>query len=284
MNTPVLAITGSTGVLGGKVATLLAADGIPLRLLARDTRRAPRLSGSIAARADYADAASTTTALSGSEVLFMVSASESEDRLDQHLRFVDAARAAGVQHVVYTSFQGAAPDATFTLARDHFATEQRIKESGMSWTILRDSFYLDFLPALVGEDGVIRGPAGDGRVAAVARDDIARVAARVLRDPARHEGATYDLTGPEALTLDEVAQTLSEQWGRPVAFHNETIAEAYESRAKWNAPAWQNDAWVSTYTAIAAGELAPISSAVTDITGSAPRSLARFVRADLPSA
>ena len=94
----------------------------------------------------------------------MVSAAESADRLDQHRTFIDAAAEAGVRHIVYTSFLGAAPDATFTLARDHWVTEEHIRASGLAFTFLRDSFYLDFLPALAGEDGVIRGPAGDGLV------------------------------------------------------------------------------------------------------------------------
>ena len=89
-------------------------------------------------------------ALEGVKTLFMVSAAEAEDRLQQHCTFVDAAAAAGVQHIVYTSFFGAAADSTFTLGRDHFATEERIKASGMDFTFLRDNFYLDFLPLLAG--------------------------------------------------------------------------------------------------------------------------------------
>ena len=139
----------------------------------------------------------------------MVSGVGVADRLAQHRAFVDAAVAAGVAHLVYTSFFGAAPDCTFTLGRDHYATEEHIRASGMAFTFLRDNFYVDFLPAMVGEDGVIRGPAGDGRVAAVAQDDVADAAVAVLLDPAAHAGATYALTGPEALSLDEVAAILT---------------------------------------------------------------------------
>ena len=145
----------------------------------------------------------------------MVSGAEAADRLDQHRRFVDAAADAGVQHVVYTSFHGAAPDCTFTLGRDHYATEQHLRASGMSWTFLRDNFYLDVFPYFVGEDGVLRGPGGNGRVAAVARADVARVALAVLADPDAHRGATYDLTGPEALTLAEIGETIAGPPGVP---------------------------------------------------------------------
>lgn len=210
----------------------------------------------------------------------MVSAAESADRLEQHLTFVDAAAEAGVRHVVYTSFLGAAPDATFTLARDHWATEERLRASGMEFTFLRDSLYTDFLPAMVGEDGVIRGPAGSGRVATVTRADVARSAVAVLLDPEAHAGATHDLTGPEALTLAEVAAILTEHTGREVTFHDETLEEAYESRRRWPAPQWQYDAWVSTYTAIANGELAGVSEAVRTLTGRAPESLRDFLARD----
>lgn len=268
----VLAITGSTGAIGGRVARLLAASGVPQRLVVRDPSRAPGLPGTTVVQASYGDTDAARTALAGVETLFMVSASEAPDRRAQHLGFVDAAVAAGVARVVYLSFYGAAPDATFTLARDHWATEEYLRASGLAWTFLRDNLYADFLPAMVGEDGVIRGPAGDGRVSAVAQADIAEVAATVLRDPAGHEGRTYQLTGPEALTFHEIAALLGAR------YHAETVEEAYASRARYGAPDWQVDAWVSTYTAIAAGEQAGVSPDVERVTGHRPRSVAEVVR------
>jgi NAD(P)H dehydrogenase (quinone) len=211
--------------------------------------------------------------------VLMVSAAEHPDRVGQHRTFIDAAADAGVEHLVYVSFLGAAPDATFTLARDHWATEEHVRARGLRATFLRDSLYADFFPFLTGEDGVIRGPAGDGRVAAVAQDDVADAAVAVLRDPAPHAGATYDLTGPEALTMTEVAATITAVTGRPVRFHDETLEEAYASRASYGAPDWQVEAWVSTYTAIAAGEMATVSTAVSDLTGSPARTLADVLRA-----
>jgi NAD(P)H dehydrogenase (quinone) len=273
-----LAITGSSGVLGGMVARQLAAAHVPQRLLARNPERAPRLPGAVVVQSSYSDRAGAEKALEGIDTLFMVSASESADRLDQHRTFVAAAAAAGVGSIVYTSFAGAAADATFTLARDHDATERYIRESGMRYTFLRDNLYIDFLSDLVGEDGVIRGPAGDGRAAVVARADVARVAAAVLQAPESHAGATSELTGPEALPMTEVAAILTDLSGRPVVFQNETIEEAYASRARWGAPDWQLDAWVSTYTAIAAGELAHVSDDVERITGAPPMGLAEFLR------
>ena len=159
-------------------------------------------------------------ALSDIETLLLVSASESEDRIARHLSAVDAAVAAGVRRIVYISFVGAAAEATFTLARHHWRTEQHIRSTGIAFTFLRDNLYQDVLPYFVGADGVIRGPAGNGRVGFVARDDIADVAVAVLLDGSgESDGQTYDLTGPQALTLHEVAAALSRASGREVSYH-----------------------------------------------------------------
>lgn len=277
MTLPALAVTGSTGHIGGLVARHLAEAGLAQRILARTPEKAPALTGAVAVRSSYENTEESRSALAGVDLLFMVSASESAERLKQHRAFIDAAAAAGVAHVVYLSFFGAAPDATFTLARDHWVTEQHIIESGMRFTFLRDNLYTDFFSAMVGEDGVLRGPAADGRVASVTRADVARVAAAVLQSPARHAGQTYNLTGPEALTFDDVTRTITDVTGRAVSFHNETVAEAYASRRAWDAPQWQYDAWVSTYTAAAAGELVPVSGDVHRITGRQPESLRDFL-------
>lgn len=268
-----IAVTGVTGAVGGRVARLLAEERLPLRLLARDPSRAPALDGAAVARMSFTEVGD---ALDGVRLLLMVSASEQEDRLAEHLAMVDAAAAAGIEHVVYTSFAGASPAAAFTLARDHAATEQAIRDSGMSWTFLRDNLYLDFVPQMLGEDGAIRGPAGDGRAAIVAREDVAQAAAAILRAPEVHIGATYELTGPEALSFAEMAATLTAA-GRPAVFVDETLEEAYASRERWNAPRWQVDAWVSTYTAVAAGELEHMSGDVERLTGRPPLSLAGFL-------
>lgn len=281
MTTTTLAVTGATGHLGGLVSRSLDTAGTPHRLLVRnpDSPTVPRHDTiTDVTAAEFGDLDAATRALADVKVLFMVSASESADRLAQHRTFIDAAAAAGVQHVVYTSFLAAAPDATFTLARNHYATEEHLKASGMAWTFLRDSFYLDFTEALVGPDGVIRGPARDGACGFVARTDVARTAAAVLSDPAQHAHRTYDLTGPQALTLDEVAATISTVRGTQVTYHDETLEEAYASRAGYGAPDWQVDAWVSTYTAIADGTMATVTNTVQDLTGSRPLSLEQYLR------
>jgi uncharacterized protein YbjT (DUF2867 family) len=275
---PPIGVTGATGRLGGRVARRLAAAGVAQRLLVRDPARAPQLPDAVAAPAPFGDPSAVRAAAEGLSTVLMVSAAEAPDRVEQHIAFIDAAIAAGVEHLVYVSFYGASATCTFTLGRDHYATEQHIRGTGVRFTFLRDNLYADFLPAMVGEDGVIRGPAGDGRAAVVAQDDIADAAAAVLLAPVEHAGATYSLTGPEALSLEQVAATLSTELGRPVRYQSETVAEAYASRAGYGAPEWQLDAWVSTYLAIANGELAGVTDDILRLTGHPATSLADVLR------
>jgi NAD(P)H dehydrogenase (quinone) len=262
-----LAVTGSTGRVGGLVAARLSSAGAAMRLLVRSPERAPQISGSVALQSVYGDGERSVEALRGTRVLLMVSAAESATRLDEHRAFIDAAAAAGVGHVVYTSFVGASPSSTFTLGRHHALTEDHIRASGMAFTFLRDSLYANFLPRMVGEDGALRGPAGSGRVAAVAQEDVAEVAATVLIHLEAHVNATYDLTGPSGFTLAEAAATLSRLTGREVRYVDESLEEAYASRASYGAPKWQVDAWVSTYMAIAAGELEKVSEDIPRLLG-----------------
>ena len=274
-----IAVTGSTGRLGGRVAGRLAELGVDQRLLVRDPVRAPALPGSHIATAEYSDRAAVRVALSGVHTVFMVSASEAPDRVQQHLAFIDAAVDSGVQRLVYVSFFGASPTATFTLARDHWATEEHLRSVGVAYTILRDNIYADFTPFFIGTDGSIRGPAGDGKAAVVAQADIAEVAARVLNSDGAYDGRTLNLTGPVALTMYEIASILSDHVGRSVSYVPETIEEAYASRSGYGAPPWQMDAWVSTYAAIAAGELAEVSEDSVEVTGHPATSLEQVLAA-----
>jgi NAD(P)H dehydrogenase (quinone) len=246
----------------------------------RDAARAPRLEhASAIVFGGYDDADGMRRALDGIETLLLVSAAEDPDRVALHRGAVDAAVDAGVQRIVYTSFSAAAPDSTFTFGRDHFHTEEHIKQSGVAYTFLRDNLYVDFIPLLCGPEGVIRGPAGEGRVAAIARDDIADVAVAVLTGEG-HDGQAYDLTGPEAFTLTEAAAELSRVTGRHITFEDETVEEAFESRRSSGAPDYMIEGWVTTYTAIAAGDLEAVSDCVERFCDREPQRLGDWLRAN----
>jgi NAD(P)H dehydrogenase (quinone) len=286
MTDQLIAVTGAARGVGRRVAQRLADAGVTSRLVVRDPTRAPDLPAASVVQAAYDRPDAIRTALQEVTTLFLVSAHEHPDRVALHAGVVDAAREAGVARVVYLSFLGAAPDATFTFARDHFHTEQYIRRGGAAFTFLRDSLYLDVLPFFASGDGALRGPAGDGRVGAVARDDIADVAATVLRGAgpdgtvSDHDGRTYDLTGPTALTLHEVAAELTRATGRAVRYHPETVEEAYASRARFGAAEYEVTGWVTSYTAIAAGEMDVVTDAVAAIAGHPPMSFAGWLAAN----
>ena len=272
------AITGATGAVGGAVATQLAVHERDQRLIVRDPARAPKLPGAeVSSPASYADGESMSAAMQGCQTLLLVSGREDAHRLAQHTTAVEAAVTAGIERIVYLSFQGASADCTFTFGRDHWHTEQLIKQTGLQWTFLRDSFYQAGLALMCGPDGVIRGPAGDGAVAAVAHSDVADAVTQVLLSGEHHQ-STYDLTGPEAITLDQAAATLSLVSGIQVRYQDETMDEAFASRAHYGAPHFEVAGWVSSYQAIAAGEVAAVTDAVPQLTGHDALSFESFLR------
>ena len=277
---PRLAVTGSNGAVGGRVARRLADAGVGQRLLVRTAGDAPDLDRAVPVEVpDYGDFDAMKAALSGVETLFLVSFTEAEDRLERHFRAVDAVASAGVERVVYLSFLEASPDSTFKLGRQHYATEQHIRESGVAFTFLRSSLYADFVPFFTGEDGVIRAPAGDGRVSWISRDDIADTVVATIQNDA-WTGQALENTGPAALDFYETADILSRVTGRDISYVEETEGEAWESRRPTGAPDWEIEGWVSSYLAVANGELSTVSDTVEKLTGHPPVDLESFLIAN----
>ena len=287
--TRVIAVTGATGALGSRVAERVAAGAAGadarLRLVVRDAARAPELPGAEVTEfpGGYADGQGFAAALDGVHTLYLVSAAEAEDRLQQHLTAVRAAAAAGVQRIVYTSFVGAGePDPVFTLVRHHGATERAIAETGVRFTALRHSMYADFVPFFAvreGDGAVIAAPAGEGRASFVSRDDCADVGAAVLLDDSgTFDGQALDVTGPEALSLAEAAAVLTEVTGLPARFEDQTVEQAWATRRPSGHPDWEVEGWVTSYLAIAAGELATVSDVVPRVTGHPARTVAEHLR------
>lgn len=275
-----IAVTGSTGALGSRVAHQLAAGGADQILVSRAPQRQPRIPGAQhRGPAEYLDTAAMQAALRGADALLLVSAHLSGRRLAEHSSAIDAGVRAGVRQIVYVSLMGAAPDATFVHARDHADTEQYLATAPVAWTVLRPCFYSAMLPGLADTDGLIRGPAGDGTLSAVAHDDIARVAATVLLDQTgAHDGQTYLVTGPESISLADAALQLTDATGRAYRYRAETVAEAYAWRRELDATPEQIEGWVSWYQAIARGEVAEVSDVVERLTGRRPLSVSENLR------
>lgn len=219
-----IVVTGATGHLGRLVVESLLQRGVPaadIRALGRSAERLAPLAdlGVQTATIDFENPDTLAPAFSGADALLLVSGSEVGQRVQQHANAIDAAVAAGVGRIVYTSAPHA-DDTDLVLAPEHTATEKLLAESGLPVTILRNNWYsenyvgqLDTAEAT----GEIVSSAGDGRVASASRADYADAAAVVLSTPG-HEGAVYELSGDVAWSFAELADAVSEIIGRPVVY------------------------------------------------------------------
>ena len=218
-----IALTGVTGNLGAIVSKLCRENGIKVRNLARNKEKAEKMGFSDVFKSNYDKSEDTIKSLEGIDVLFMVSGSENPNRVQQHKDFIDAAKIAKVSHIIYLSFYNASKNSVFTLGRDHYATEEYIKENGFKYTFLRDNFYADFFVALCKEYGEIKGPAGNGKVSAVVRSDVSEVVSKILKNPEKWENQTLNMTGPEELTMEEITEIASKHLGKEIKYIDETV-------------------------------------------------------------
>ncbi|MEV4344553.1 NAD(P)H-binding protein [Actinoplanes sp. NPDC049596] len=272
-------ISGAGGHLGRLVAERLAhRDDVVLGT------RDPNGSGAAARRIDFDDPATLGPGFDEVTTLLLISAGYAEDDvvIRRHGAAIDAAERAGVRTIVYTSLSAAGDHLTYALA--HRWTERRLSRSPIPSVVLRNGLYTELLLDLTapGDDGVITAPLGTGRLAAVAREDLADVAARVTADAPVHAGRTYELVGTEAIGAEEVAAQLSQVRGRPVTYRPATLAE---TRTALEAdPAFQSfqvPMVCSTYSAIAGGFLAETGGDLPELLGRPPRPLSAVRHAAL---
>ncbi|MGW6282870.1 NAD(P)H-binding protein [Kribbella sp. NPDC055071] len=218
-----IVVTAATGHLGNLVIDELL-ERVPADQVVAVARNAEK-AAPLAARgvevriADYNDSAALATAFHAGDTVLLISGLE-PNRLDQHVAVVDAAKAAGVARIVYTSVLGGS-EADFDLAVDHIATEQAILDSGLNYTFLRNGWYHEVYTAQIPtqlEHGVV-GSAGDGRIGSAARRDYAAAAAVVLTGDG-HDKTAYELNGDTSWTLAEYAAELSKRSGQEVAYSN----------------------------------------------------------------
>jgi NAD(P)H dehydrogenase (quinone) len=272
----VILITGASGRVARRTAELLARDGHSLRLMTRSPRSAPKLTEAETVRGDFAEPATLKDAFAGVSAALVVSASgEPGERARLHRNAFQAAARARVGHVVYLSLQGAAPDSKYPFSRDHYLSEQDLFAVGLPCTVLRNAFYIDMFLERFDADGVVRGPAQQGRGAFVSREDVARTAAAVLR---MQPGGNYDVTGPEALSVADMAGRLSTLVGRQLRYEDESADTARERLSRLEPLAWRVDLSVGWFEAIAAGELKRTSDTILRFTGTAPLTLEDYFR------
>lgn len=239
-----IAITGATGQLGRHVIAQLLAK-VPAQqivALVRTPAKAADL-GVPARAADYARPDTLPAALAGVDQLLLISSSEVGQRTAQHRNVIDAAKAAGVKHLVYTSLLHA-DTSPLSLAQEHRETEALIKASGLPYTVLRNGWYTEnYLGSAkqAVEAGALIGSAGDGQISSATRADFAAAAVTVLTTPG-HEGRTYELAGDESYTLSQLAEALSQHSGKPVPYRNLPVADYAAALASFGLPGWLAEA------------------------------------------
>jgi uncharacterized protein YbjT (DUF2867 family) len=275
-------VTGATGKNGIEIIRRLSGRKEPVRAMVHRQddimRGAPHVALEYV-EADFDDAASLRRVLSDVQRAFLVTNS-SERVEERQLRFVDLAREAGVKHIVYLSQLHAASDSPLRFLRYHAAVEKALRTSGMSYTNLRPNLYMQGLLMIgpsIASEGRFFAPAGNARISVVDVRDIAAVAVAALTKTG-HEGKTYDITGPEALTHGEMAAQLSEALQRPISFVDIPDQEFREALRRFHMPDWQADGLIEDYAHYRRGEASNISSVVRDVTGESPRPFAAFAR------
>lgn len=267
-------ITGASGRIGRRTAELLAGGGHHLRLMSRNPQAVPKLAGTEVLRGDFAEPATLDRAFRGVDVVFAISGSgKPGERALLHRNAFEAVARAHAGHVVYLSLQGAGPNSKFPYSRDHFQSEQYLAATGMPFTVLRAGFYIDMFLGMFDADGVVRGPANHGRAAFVPLEDVARVAAAVLVSP---PGGILEVTGPEGLSVTDVAQRLSVLAGRRLRYEQESADQARARLREARREVWQIDLAVGWFEAIAAGELERTSDAVRRFTREQPLTLENY--------
>lgn len=257
----VIAVTGATGALGSLTIKALQQRTTPQSLVAivRDPDKASNIAdaGVVVRQADYDEPESLAPALEGVDRLLLISGNDlTGKRFGQHKAVIDAAKAAGVQRIFYTSVLGA-DNTSLPVAPDHVETEAYLKESGVPYTVLRNGWYNEnYLPAIEAakHTGLVATNAADGKVASAARADFAEAAAVALTTENPQD--VYELAGDLAWTQEGLAEMLSEVLGSQVSVHNVSAEEHAKLLSEAGLPEGMVSFMTSTDTAIAAGDLA----------------------------
>jgi NAD(P)H dehydrogenase (quinone) len=288
-------ISGASGSLGGKIATLLL-EQVPAADVTLVTRTPDKLDafkqrGVTVHPGDYNDPAALERAYTGSDVLMMISSMAVTERIPEHRNAINAAKAAGIKHIVYTSTAGIHPQNPTLSASDHIVTEDDLRRCGIGYTIMRNACYAEVFPTVAAQPVLRSGEwvqvEGNGKLAPISKDDITRTAVACLLDPDRHNGAVYEITGPDLVSFRDIAAMTSEVYGVPIHYRSVSVDERYAMLDAMGVPRkfsegmdghpdahlWCSEEMVSADIAFQAGYHAILTGHVEFITGKKPANL-----------
>ena len=276
-------VTGAGGTVGSEVVRQLQAAGAKFRAAYHSASKAEaaRAKGIDAVLIDYNRPETLSAAMQGAEKLFLLSNGIPE----QEINAVNAAKAAGVKHIVKLSVIGAQEEA-FSFAKVHRAIEKAIEGSGLAWTFLRPNGFMQNMVTYSGDSiraqGAFYSSVGDARIAHVDVRDIAAVAVKALTE-AGHEGKAYTLTGPSALTYTEIAEKISSASGRNVSYVNLSDADLKQGLLGSGMPEPYADAYLDLMRHYRTDELAKTTDDVRRVTGRDARTFDEFAKESFTS-
>lgn len=275
-------ITGATGSVGTQLVKKLVGNDISFRALVRTREQGDLMSDLPQAElavSDLSDPCSLARALEGIDKAFLLTNS-SEQAEQLQLNFVNAAHKAGVSHIVKLSQLAASVTSPVRFLRYHAVVENRIQELGMDYTFLRPNLFMQGLTAFepyIKYEGKFFGSLGDAQVSAVDTRDIAAVAAATLTAPG-HQNKVYNITGPQAITHGEMADTLSRVLGKQIVYVDLSSEQMQGALTVAGFPTWQIGGLIEDYAHYSKGEAAGVFSTVKDITGHDPICFEQFVQ------
>jgi uncharacterized protein YbjT (DUF2867 family) len=273
-------VTGGTGMVGGEIVRLLSQNGTAARALVRNPKNAKNLPVITWVTGDLGKPETLPAAFEGAKTLFLISSISEYTVALQH-NAIEAAREAGVTHIVKLSAFGASNHSKAPIGVWHYQIEQEMQESGMEWTILRPHHFMQNLLTqtdYIINDGVVYSDSGDGKIPYIDARDIASVAAVTLTKPG-HYGKKYVITGSEALSYRQATEIISNTIGKPLRFVDESPDAARARREREGYP----PAIIESFLAIGAyqragGKTVTITNVVSDLTGRTPRTFSEFAR------
>lgn len=277
-NSPIL-ITGATGSTGSAIVQNLLAAGHPIRVMVRRAPAAGVFPTAVeTVIGDFDDPKSTAAALTGVQRAYLVTPS-SERAEEQQLQFADQAAESGIDRLVVLSQLASESTSPVRFLRYHAAVEEHVRTLGIGYTFLRPNlFFQGFLAfaGLIAQSNMFFAPIGNSAVSAIDVRDIAAVAAAALTEDG-HQNATYTLTGPAAITHQEIAEAFSAALGHTITFAD-APPEQFGAALQGILPAWQIEGTLEDYAHYSRGEAAFVSTSVEDVTGRPPRDIAQFCR------
>jgi uncharacterized protein YbjT (DUF2867 family) len=275
-------ITAATGKTGSELVKVLAAAGTPCRVFVRHPEKLPAdLPDSVEiAQGDLSDRSAVEKAVAGIDKAVLITAN-AEDQLFQEKQFVDCAKAAGVSHILYLSSMESVPEATNVITRIHVESEEYIRNSGIHYTMIRPTFFMQNLlgsARTIAANDTVSLPVGSARIVATDLRDVAAVIAKILEGDSAHLDNSYDLTGPEGLTMDEIAGLFSQVLGREIRYVEQPIDAFGAVMQKVGFPEWRVNAICEEFKSIAGGSLGHTTTNIESIIGRPPTSMEQFIR------